>query len=376
MKKKLIFAFLLLLILTSCVNSKEKQISKQFEEEIKKIDMSEEALEEETGSKEEKESVPEEKKKKVTVTFNIVGDIGFGSQFGQPYQFEYKFREMGSKYFSDGFREIFQSADFNQANLENVFTDSKDYQIGKIYTYKAHSKDYIQILKDAKIDYVNVVNNHMQDFKEQGFNDTLKLLDEKGIKYFGTNLMPTNDPELGSIMTDNYAIFEKDGLKIGMLGFFGFYDTYPTDEVIKERTDMLRNEGVDFIVAHMHAGGQETNTVTERQIYIAHKLIDNGVDLVAGSHPHALQKTEIYKGKKIYYSLGNFLFIAYNSSSFPETIVLNVEVTKDGDNIDVKYKNIPYLFTGAYGTNLYRPCRVEDENVKKKIENIIGEACE
>lgn len=369
MKNNLILLLSCLLIFTGCINtSKERS-------DVESVKVDEKIVEEQINLENESEEIIEPKEP-TTVTFNIVGDIGFGSQFGSAYPFEYKFREMGSEYFSEEFRDLFKEADFNQANLENVFTDSTDYQPGKYYTYKAHSKDYIKILLDAYIGYVNVVNNHMQDFKQQGFDDTLELLNLNNIKYFGTNLMPTSDPELGAIMTDTYQIYEKDDVKIGMLGFFGFYDTYPTDEVIKERTEKLRSEGVDFIVAHMHAGGQETNTVTERQEYIAHKLIDNGVDLVAGHHPHALQKVEIYKGKKIYYSLGNFLFIAYTSSNHPETIVLNVKVTKDENGIDVEYKNIPYLFTGAYGTNTFRPTRVHDENVIAKIENILGEKCD
>lgn len=93
---------------------------------------------------------------------------------------------------------------------------------------------------------------------------------------------------------------------------------------------------------------------------MAHRLIDAGADMVAGHHPHALQKTEIYKGKKIYYSLGNFLFTDYGSSPYSETIIVNVQVTKDQDGIDVQYINIPYLFTGVYGGNTYRPTQVAD----------------
>ena len=45
-------------------------------------------------------------------------------------------------------------------------------------------------------------------------------------------------------------------------------------------------------------------------------MIEAGADLIIGSHPHVIQSTELYQGKKIYYSLGNFLFDQYFS---PET---------------------------------------------------------
>lgn len=122
----------------------------------------------------------------------------------------------------------------------------------------------------------------------------------------------------------------------------------------------------------MHGGGQETYDVYQAQVVNAHRLIDNGVDLVLGMHPHALQKTEYYKDKKIYYSLGNFFFPNYNSSSFPETIMVKISLTKDSaGKVTAKYENVPVLWTGIYGGNNFQPAVIGSEKIKTKIRNIL-----
>lgn len=316
-----------------------------------------------------------EKKEPVTITFCAMGDISLGGFFGKRIYFNTVFEQNGAKYFLQNLSPYLNDSDFNTANLESVFTDSTNPLPGKIYSYKSGSKNFADILSSHNIMYLNVVNNHMQDYRQAGFDESIQFLEQKGFKPFGTNLMDCSDPELGSVKVDKTQIFEKDGFKVGMLGFYAFASSYPTEDVIKQRVAELKKSGCDFILAHMHGGGQETYQVLQPQIENAYKLIDCGVDLVLGAHPHALQKTEYYKGRKIYYSLGNFLFPNYRSSSFPETILVKATLTKSPDgNVTAKYENIPVLWTGIYSGNTYVPAVIGNENIKNKIRNILKDS--
>lgn len=303
-----------------------------------------------------KTEIPEKTISPVTVDVVLMGDICFGTNYGVKNNFDNVFRQKGSRYFLEGVRPYLERADLRIANLENVFTDRTQHQKGKKYTYKAYSKDYLNVLKVNEINYVNVVNNHMADYFQIGFDDTLELLDENEIYYFGTNMKNSDSVEIGSVKVDKNRIFEKDGLKIGMTGYLGFNSSYPSKETIQNNIRELKQGGANFIIASLHGGGQNTTAVTPRQIELAHLLIEEGADMVYGHHPHMLQRTEEYKGKQIYYSLGNFLFIDYSGAKHPESVLVHLKVQQDEKgNITAQYENVPVLWSGNENKNTYCP---------------------
>lgn len=80
-------------------------------------------------------------------------------------------------------------------------------------------------------------------------------------------------------------------------------------EIQKLKEDISQNrEMVDLLVISMHSGTEYAKTANSRQTEFARAAIDNGADMVIGHHPHVLQPIEVYKGKYIFYSLGNFIF--------------------------------------------------------------------
>jgi gamma-polyglutamate biosynthesis protein CapA len=72
----------------------------------------------------------------------------------------------------------------------------------------------------------------------------------------------------------------------------------------------------DLVIVYAHWGNEYQSNSNLAIQTIAHKLIDAGADVIIGSHPHVVQESEIYNGKVIYYSLGNFIFDQY---FMPET---------------------------------------------------------
>jgi poly-gamma-glutamate synthesis protein (capsule biosynthesis protein) len=80
----------------------------------------------------------------------------------------------------------------------------------------------------------------------------------------------------------------------------------------------------------MHAGNEYTDKPNDSQISFAHKAIDAGAELVIGSHPHVVQPVEKYKGKYIFYSLGNFVFDQMQSRDTKRGLAVKIIFNKEG----------------------------------------------
>jgi poly-gamma-glutamate synthesis protein (capsule biosynthesis protein) len=91
-------------------------------------------------------------------------------------------------------------------------------------------------------------------------------------------------------------------------------------------------------IAYIHWGKEYDSVHSKEQEVLAHFLIDNGVDAVIGHHPHVVQDIEVYKGKPIFYSLGNFIFDQYFSDEVQEGLAVRVDTSKD----ILRYTLIPF----------------------------------
>lgn len=367
MKKLLsIFILLLAISLTSCKDTTNNTTSgENLQKNSSKIVSYEEV-------KTTTSTVIETKEKEQKMIITLTGDTNLASFYGEKLYFDTVFKDNGPTYFLKNLEHYFKNADVNITNLENVFTHSNTAIQGKIYTYKAYSDDYLDILTANNIMYVNVVNNHMQDYLQEGFDDTLELLKSKNIKYFGTNLVDTSDPEIGSVKVHQVETFQKGDIKLGLIGYYAFVLSYPSDETIQQDIENLRSQGCNFIIVSMHGGGQDSNKLDYMQETMARKFIDFGADMVYGHHPHAIQKVEEYNGKIIYYSLGNFFFVNYRDSKNPEGLLVELTLNMDEEGIITpQYKNVPIFWLGGY-TQTYTPIEITDQEVINKVNNMLA----
>ena len=116
-----------------------------------------------------------------------------------------------------------------------------------------------------------------------------------------------------------------------------------------------------------HGGAEGTHTPEAWRVRASRRLVDGGADLILGNHPHVLQPREVYQGKEIVYSLGNFCF---GGSRGPENrtviyqLILQVE---NGELASVSSELIPcYVHTGGRGNN-YCPAPIEDEAQRQRV---------
>lgn len=226
-------------------------------------------------------------------------------------------------YLFDFFKEDIQNAEIAIALLENALNgDPKPCQGCMLF----ESDDRVgQGLKDVGFDFLSLAGNHAGDAGQNAMKNTIKILDELGILHTGSTTGNYNE-SLKPI------IKEIDGYKVGMLSaddvaFYYWYggnpDKYYTtnfsnydgngilniDNSQVEKIKIIKEENnIDYLIVYMSWGVEYTNNPTKHQISLAHKLIENGADLIIASHPHWVQSIEFYNNTPIIYSMGNFIF--------------------------------------------------------------------
>lgn len=186
-------------------------------------------------------------------------------------------------------------------NLEYVTAEKKEKLVpvmGKINLFSSNNQ--FENIFGANPIAVNVVNNHIYDFGEKGFEDTISTITDKGI------LCITDNPVF---LNENLCLLSFMYLANNKHFQFNYDTVQQKLFTIKSKNPKAR------IVVQLHWGIENHPCETEKQQTIAHWLIDNGVDLIIGHHPHCLQPVEKYKGKMIFYSLGNALFGDINTPS-------------------------------------------------------------
>jgi len=165
---------------------------------------------------------------------------------------------------------------------------------------------------------VNLANNHIMDYGEEGYSKTINYLEQNNIGYFGAGntknnfnnplVLNFNDKRValfGYSCASTHAVFGNERLNGSAL--------LEKKLIIKDIENYKHN--VDLIVINLHWGDEEIKYPKANDIDIAHSLIDAGADLIVGHHAHVIQSIEKYKGKYIFYGIGNFIFPDFNVPS-------------------------------------------------------------
>ena len=199
--------------------------------------------------------------------------------------------------------------DLTVGNLECVVSTLGSPQ-PKEFTFEANPKAF-ERLRAASFDVMSLANNHSGDYGKLAFSDMLGQLLLHGIQPLGggMNLAEAHQPVIRTIRTTR-------------LGFLAYCEIEPQSFVATATTpghawldpDMMQQDikaarpRADFLIVFTHWGIEYQLAETDHQQAMARLAIDAGADLVVGAHPHVIQPYEMYRGKLIVYSLGNFVF--------------------------------------------------------------------
>ncbi len=277
------------------------------------------------------------------ITFSFVGDCMLATDRGGEWQgsFNALAKEVDPSYFLENFIELFENDDWTVANLENVFTDNTDAPMrNKGYTpaywYRSTTAN-TAILNAGSVEIVSLSNNHSEDYTAIGYEDTRTALDEANIIWGDNN---------------NVVILEKNGFTVALYCTTFYYRGY--DVTISNK---MASIDADYKIVYFHGGTERVHEPDDWKAEGCRRMIDSGIDIVIGHHPHVLQPIEIYNGKTIVHSLGNFVFGGSRSEE-NRTIVyrLSLKILED-ELIGVSDEVIPcYVYT-----DLYQPGIIEDE---------------
>lgn len=192
---------------------------------------------------------------------------------------------------------------------------------------------HAQALRNNGIDVVSLANNHSMDYGEVALQDTFAALKRNGINWAGAG----NDLRAAR----RAAIESKNGVRVAFLAYVqngdqmlpgtryfaatdrqagvAFIDKgrdgSPTSQSLRMLREDIRaaKKQADVVVVSYHWGIERQSRPTTFQRRLGRRTIELGADAVVGHHPHCLQGIEVYNGKPIFYSLGNFVFRSFDS---------------------------------------------------------------
>lgn len=205
---------------------------------------------------------------------------------------------------------VLQQADITFGNLEGVLLDGgepvkKCKTLSACYLFRTPTR-YANNLKDAGFDVMSLANNHARDFGEEGRDSSMLALSAAGIRHSG---------RLGDV-----ASWQVKGIRVAMIAFAPFGNSHDMLDIEKAREQVAElAAGHAIVMVSIHAGAEgldATHIPFDTEYYhgedrgdavkFARAVIDAGADLVLGHGPHVVRAMELYKGRLIAYSLGNF----------------------------------------------------------------------
>ena len=267
--------------------------------------------------------------KKEPVTLTLVGDI----------MMDRGVEKSVEKNFAGDFNALFvntaylKDTDITFGNLEGSVARWGS-NVGSRFSFHMDPA-IVPALKNAGFDMVSFANNHVGDWGRIAFDESLSHLREHGIGYTGAG--------------ENYAavtmptIIDVRGMKVGFLATTdvgpNWLKATETAPGILLASDpnlativATAKESVDVLVVSFH-WGNEYSPANAHQEKIAHAVIDAGADIVVGHHPHVMERVDEYKGKLIFYSLGNFIFDQYFSSHTMRGMVATISIDPETKEI-------------------------------------------
>lgn len=264
------------------------------------------------------------------ISFTFAGDISFADNW---HAMRYlKTTEHGiTDCISPFLIDRMKAADISTINNEFSFSDRGTPMKGKMYTFRG-SPENVSLYHTLGTDIVDLANNHVFDFGQDAFLDTLDTLKNAGIAYMGAgrNLAEASEPQYYIVEGKKIAYVAATRAEKNIMtpaageqspGVLRCYDPTAFLAVIREA-----KANADYVIANIHWGTENSHDLEPVQTQTAYQYIDAGADLIIGAHAHCLQGIEFYRHKPIIYNLGNFWFSEYDI----DTGLLGATLAEDG----------------------------------------------
>lgn len=295
--------------------------------------------------------------KTVKVTFAGDCTLGTDEAFNQSTSFNTAYENKGDpSWFLANVEPIFSEDDLTIVNMEGTLTTATARQ-DKKFAFKGDA-EYAKVFSTSSVEAASMANNHSFDYGQQSYDDTLAALDAEGIKTFGYK---------------NIAYMDVNDVKVALIGTNALADNDGTDQDMIDHIHEARESGAQLVLVYVHWGIERDYVPRENERSIGHAAIDAGADLVVGSHPHVVQGWEVYEGRYIVYSLGNFCFGGNSNPTDKDCMIFQQTFTVEGDEVE-KNDDVEFIactISSSASTNNYQPTPAtgsEKDRIDAKIQ--------
>jgi len=220
--------------------------------------------------------------------------------------------------FSEGVDSVLRAAHIVVGNLECPATRVKA-PVFKRFVFRAEP-EWLLVLKKHGFTHLNLANNHSIDQGREGLTDTRRNVEKAGMAPIGAGrtMREAAEPVLLNPPSSSHTPHHRNvwlvaSLRLGLENYAYLPDKpcvsqEPMDSLLKRVRRLRQSDPQAVIIVSLHWGGEHTLQPVPRQRIEAHRLVDAGADMLVCHHTHTLQTIEDYRGHKIYYSIGNFIF--------------------------------------------------------------------
>ncbi|QQR65246.1 CapA family protein [Candidatus Kaiserbacteria bacterium] len=253
-------------------------------------------------------------------TLLFVGDIMLARAV------ESRMKKSGMRYPFEALESTLSSPDATIGNFEGVV--SKVHYPTPNYTFQFSVEPvYLAHLKTVGFDVLSLANNHALDYGKASLTHTRTLCEEYGLICGG-------DPK--GLTEKSIKVVEVGTHHVGILFVHTLFGAPASNTLRASITEL--NQQSDIQVAYVHWGEEYELIHNDVQEELAKTLIDEGIDVVIGHHPHVVQDVELYKDKPIFYSLGNFVFDQFFSKNVQEMLGVHMKI----DKAEITYTLMPF----------------------------------
>ena len=238
------------------------------------------------------------------------GDVSFGRAVGQRVLRDASFDPF------DDLRPLLAQGDISFANLESPLSD----QNGETQ-HPVHRLVFVgppsaaPLIARAPFHVVSLANNHVWDYQERGFLDTLEALEAAGVKYAGASRRKGEQ--------FRPAVLEARGRSIALLAATHYFNpgdfrgheaedrvAWASDPRFEAAVRKARAEH-DIVLVSYHGGREYSDVPAQEPLDFAKRMMQAGADAVLGHHPHVPQGVGWFSKRPVFFSLGNLVFNRY-----------------------------------------------------------------
>lgn len=238
--------------------------------------------------------------------------------------------------FAPAIDSVLAAADLVVGNLECPAT-SVHAPVLKRYCFRAEP-EWLASLAAHGFTHLNLANNHSVDQGRRGLDDTRSQIAAAGMVPVGagSNMDEAARPVL--LASSPRRVYLVPSLRLALENFAYLPDRpcvsqEPFDSLVSRVASLRQADATAVVIVSLHWGAEHTVAPTPQQRMQARRLIDAGADVLVCHHTHTLQTVEHYRGRPIYYSIGNFIFDQSSPLNRPACLV---RITVDPDTLSVE----------------------------------------